>query len=116
MDTHEYKALTSSPLFVSRPIVIETISVLSCNDDPAYTALNNLLTTSPLTKPDKHEGGSSTDYFNTSNLSDSVLEEICDHLAKSESYNAELDRNEAASRFATLLDIWMNRINTDTNL
>ena len=108
MDTQKYGRLTSSLLFISRPIIEETISILGGRCDSARAALGILLEASPLTKPDKHSGDSSTDYFDTTGLSDEVLEDICDHLfeAEADAVPSSGETTREASRIASLVDLW----------
>lgn len=115
MDAQEYGRLTSGPLFVSRPIIEETASILAGRSDSAKAALNHLLALSPLNKPDKHLGDSSTDYFDTTGLSDDVLEDICDHLfeAEADAVPPSGETTREASRIASLVDLWHERNEVD---
>lgn len=118
MDAQKYGRLTSSPLFVSRPIIEETASILAGRCDSARVALTGLLGTTPLTKPDKHTGDSSTDYFDTTGLSDEVLEGICDHLfeAEADAVPSSGETTPEASRIASLVDLWHERNEVDVTV
>ena len=118
MTTHKYGRLTSSPIFVSRLIIEETASILARRCDSASVALTGLLGATPLTKPDKHVGGSSTDYFDTAGLSEEVLEGICDHLfeAEAEAVSWSGETTPEASRIAFLADLWHERNEVDVTV
>jgi len=118
MDAQKYGRLTSSPLYVSRPIIEETISLLVGRCDSARAALIRLQDTSPLKKPDKHTGDSSTDYFDATGLSDEVLEDICDQLieAEAEEVAPSGETTREASRIASLVDFWHERHEVDVTV
>ena len=118
MDAQKYKRLTSSPIFVSQPIIEETAAILAGRCDSASVALTGLLGTTPLTKPDKHVSDSSTDYFDTTSLGEEVLEGICDHLFEAEADAVPLsgETTPEASRIAFLVDLWHERNEVDVTV
>ncbi len=115
MDAQKYGRLTSSPLFISRPILEETAAILQKRSESATEALNRLFEESPLTKPEKHTGDSSTDYFDTTGLSDDILESICDNLfeAEADAVPSSGETTAKASRIASLVDLWHERNEVD---
>ena len=118
MNAKKYKRLTSSPIFVSQPIIEETAAILAGRCDSASVALTGLLGTTPLTKPDKHVCDSSTDYFDATSLGEEVLEGICDHLFEAEADAVPLSGETIpeASRLASLVDLWHERNEVDVTV
>ena len=112
MEARKYGRLTSSPLYIRRSVIEETASILTGQNDSTTDALNRLLGAQPLTKPEQHTGDYSTDYFDTTELSDDVLQDICDYLLDAEADAIPLsgETTSEASRIASLLDLWHERM------
>lgn len=115
MDAQKYGRLTSSPLFVRRATIEETIALVNRKPGDPADALNRLLHSDPLPKPEGHTGDSATDYLDTSGLGDELLSLILDYLIDAEADAALRPESSipSATKIALLVDLWNDRRNVD---
>jgi hypothetical protein len=84
----EYKKLCDRPNVFSRRDLETTGKILREKNHPVGLAFSEILQTSPLSKPEKHKGDKSTDYF-LIDLEESDAAAIVDHLLEKEADSIE---------------------------
>lgn len=107
MDHHEYRQITNSVNVFSRGVLEETICVIRTVNPLIANKLQAIISVGPIEKPEKHQGGSETDYFQVQ-LDQSELEVIVEAFCELEFSNlsSKGETTLTASHYATVLDIW----------
>ncbi|MBC7449279.1 MAG: hypothetical protein H7330_14600 [Hymenobacteraceae bacterium] len=109
MNASEYKAIGQRPDVFSRPDLEDTIRALSEIHPVLSLQLAAILTQPGVSKPDKHSGDSTADFFRLE-LSTDDAETITDLLGGKEAESVGVDGNTtpAASYYARFVDLRTN--------
>ena len=112
MEANEYRALCKRPDVFTRAVLLATIEAISSRHLPSTVYLEKILEGSPIPKPERHQNGPETDFFQLT-LEVSKAEEIMEYFLDAESDAAMEDEREntrSAGRFADLVDAWVRYI------
>lgn len=114
MEAEEYRQICSKPESFARGDLETTHRILLERSSSVALLIEATLDAQPITKPDKHKGGSDTDHFLVQ-LGEDVVERILVHVQDAELavLGREWETTPEASRIGSLTGSWTRLIDRE---